>query len=391
MKLRSLIKFRLARSSTDVDYSIFRDMINENSKIKVNYNMLKIKEICFHSIRYKSLALLIWNIIDLFFVLFWLFKIPLESFFNLRIFAFDLHDGFSKYSIFFALLGIIINFKASYLYKGKVITSQTKIALTYLKSNFIIDLIGFFGIFFHYMSFTNYLDLIFSIKFLSIQKLFSSIEEKILSFNSRKKFIFSTVQWTLKFLFILHFCSCICYFIESQIYQNKSILKSLDIQNNEKYYEYLLSIYYINSHLCFGRGSSVLIPKNSIEILWIFFVNIISVIFFVYLYQSIFRKPINKEIITIEKFMKNKSISQNLRRKINNSLKYYCEKKEKDSLNYCKALECLNEEMKKELYLESYLPILKSIPFLYKNFSGKTLENLSSVIFEKHFCLKKLF
>lgn len=394
-KLSNLIQIRLNPNPKSVDYSILQD-VSYNDSNKINLELISNKklmvfeifETLFRPIDFHSFFLFLFGVMDLLFILLFLFKIPFETCFKSEILLHEKNQQLEKFAIFFSLFGILINFNTKYLSKGKVESSHFKIITTYLRSSFFIDFIGFLGILLHFLIDINesssFLCLIYFIKILSLEKLINNIEAHF-SFCKKYSKIYSTTLWLLQFLSIIHFLCCVWYVIEISIYEDSDIFTRLSLDTDDINYKYLLSLYFINTNAnLFGGTFFGVLPKHSFEVFGVLVVNLLSLSFIVYLYQTVFIKYYQKEMITIHKFMKKKEVSQNLRRKIDNYLQYFYEKEEK-TVSPGIIVNKMGDTLKKQLFIESYLPILKTIPFFSRNFTVSTLKKLSTSIIERTF------
>jgi len=382
---RKIIQIRLAPDPTYVDFTIFHDLLNFPSHEK-NFTNKKSNE-CFHDffkpIDFHHPLLFFWRFLDLFFVLFSLFKLTFEACFQEKI---DINEDKSLglFSMIFSFFGVCLNFNTKFLYKGKIESSHSLIFWTYVKSSFFIDFVGFLALLWNYTEDCSYVSLIYIVKILSLMKFFKYFDEHS-SHLTRFRAIYSTIFWMLHFCVTLHFISCLFFLIEINLPENNnSFFKREALLFSSKFQKYLFSLYFINANInIFGRSLDNML-QNQYEIIWVILINIISLGFLVFLYQTIFTKNHMNELYTLDKFMKKKAISPILQRKINNYLQYVYQK-EQNSQNPEKIISKMGNTLKKQLFTESYLPIIRSIPFFSKNFSENTLSNLSAFVQEKSY------
>lgn len=397
IKLTNIIQIRLTPDPKTVDFAILQDIAysdvsNRTSKIDLPLNnkvlLMEIVKTLFQPIDFHSTLLFIFGVFDLLFIFLFLFKIPYESCFKVELFDHSANKNLEKFVLIFSFFGILINFNTKYLSKGKTESSHLKIIKTYLKSTFIIDFLGFLGVFLHLeidlMKDFSYWSLIYFAKVFSLEKLVNNVEANF-SFGKKYSRIYSTIVWMLQFWSTIHFLSCIWYAFESNHYSNSDILIQSNLEFNDSFFKYLVCLYFVNSNVnLFGGSILGVVPRRSGEMFWILGLNFFSLGFLVYLYKTVFVENYRKELLTIHKFMKRKKISPNLQRKIDNYLQYFYEKDQK-TVSPAIIINKMGDTLKKQLFIESYLPILKSIPFFHRNFTPSTLKKLSTLIIERTF------
>ena len=397
IKLTNLIQIRLTPDPKTVDFAILQDMTYSDVSNRSNildlrsdnkFLLMEIVKTLFQPIDFHSYLIFIFGIFDLFFILLFLFKIPYESCFKVELFLHSSNKSLEKFVLIYNFFGILINFNTKLLSKGKTESSHLKIIKTYLKSTFVIDFLGFLGIFMHLqidlMENSSYLSLIYFAKILCLEKLINNVEANF-SFGKKYSRIYSTIVWMLQFWSTIHFLCCIWYAFETNNYSNSDIFIQSNLEFNDPFFKYLFFLYFVNSNVnLFGGSILGVVPRRSGEMFWILGLNFLSLGFLVFLYKTIFVKNYHKELLTIHKFMKRKNISQNLQRKIDNYLQYFYEKDQK-TVSPAIIINKMGDTLKKQLFIESYLPILKTIPFFHRNFTPSTLKKLSTLIIERTF------
>ena len=350
-------------------------MISDFSSQKISANSKNLKyskkSLIFDPIDANSPLFVFWLVFDLFFVLFSLFKLPFESVFQSELFGENAHK-FNIFSLIFAIFGIFLNFNTKIFTKEKLESLRANIAKHYIRSYFLIDFLGLLAILLHFSQKIQFFSFLYCVKAISVQRTFRKLEK--LSFCRFFEF-FSTTVFLLNFFTFLHFLSCFWFLTEKT--------SDFSFENRDKIFDYFFSIYYINSNINFMANSPIL-PQKTSEILWVLSLNFIAFSFIVYLYQRIFMKNSQKDLILLNNFMKKREISSNLRRKINDYLVDFHGKDQENS-NSLRIIENIGENLKKQLFLEAYLPILASIRFFSKNFSQNSLNSLTKLIKEKDF------
>ena len=378
--MKFLVQSRLFPDAKSVDFAIFKDFTgisnqNETSTKKIIPNVFS--NFLFHPLGFHHSFLLLWRILDLCFILIYLFKLPYETCFREKILIED--NKFEVCFIIFAIFGCFMNFNAMFLSRVKVDMSHSLIFWKYLKSFFIIDILGLVALVVHYSDQSSFLSFLYIIKIMALQNNFKHLIDYFTNFANYHAFYSATI-WMFYFLVISHILSCSFFSLANRFssFKVSFIIKS-DIS---KFHQYLYSFYFINSNInLFGRylESTIL---NDFELIWIIMLNFLPQGFLVYIYYKFFRKSYFDGLATFNKFMKKKGVSINLQRKINNY--FNCVSKKEEALhNQDKFMNKLGINLKKQLFMESYLPVLRSIPFFSNNFSEKTLFNLSAIVQER--------
>ena len=371
--MRSLVQTHLFPDEKPVDFGILNDATHQKDDFS---NADTFSNSFFQPLDFHHVFSLCWQIFDFFFVFFCMFKLPYETCFGDSILTEQ--KRFGVFSIIFAVLGCLLNFNTMFLSKGNIENSHSLIFWRYLKSSFIIDILGLVALAIHYSDPSNFVSLLYFVKAFSFQRHFNYFNAYSSDFARYSAFN-SSIVWMLYFWTISHFLGCIFSILNSFSGLNESFIIKSDMS---KFQQYLYTFYFINSQInLFGRflEKSILLD---FELIWIINLNLFSQGFLVYVYHKIFKNTYLDALSTFNKFMNKRGVSLNLQRKINNYLNYVYNKEqilqEKE-----KIMDKLGVDLRKELFMESYLPILRSIPFFSNNFSEKTLFNLSSLVQER--------
>lgn len=372
--MRGLVQTRLFPDEKPVDFGILNDLTLQGADFSTGdtFTTSFLQPLDFHHI-----FLLCWRIFDFLFVFFCMFKLPYETCFGESILAEE--KKFGVFSIIFAVLSCLLNFNTMFLSKGKIKNSHSLIFWRYIKSFFIVDILGLVALVIHFSDPSNFISFLYFVKAFSFRKLFDYLIDYSSDF-ARYSAVNSTIVWMLYFSTISHFLGCVFFLILNNFsgFKESFIIKS-DIS---KFQQYLYTFYFISSQInLFGRFLEKTI-LNEFELIWIINLNLFSLGFLIYFYHQIFKNTYLDSLSNFNKFMKNKGVSLNLQRKINNYLNYVS-KKEQINQEKEKILDKLGVDLRKELLMESYLPILRSIPFFSHNFSERTLLNLSSIVQER--------
>ena len=360
------------------DFTVLHDItyyISENQKYHKKSMILQeiqrfLKPLCI-----ENPWMRLWGVINMLFITVNLIKIPIETCFNINFYAGN--EKFHVFSIIFSIFDILLTFNTQFLHKGCIYRDHYKIAKNYIKTSFLYDFIGFFAI---VMSRNAYWALLYCSKLVNYRK---NIQNIVQVFNGNRKFpyFFDSFIWIFQFFIITHFLACFLFLWQGD---EESVIQQLYIGGESIAQQYLIALYVINSNINIFGGVISVFPKNSSEIIMFYMINVIALWFIVYLYQMIFVKTYQKELITIDRFMSKRCISTDLQRKINNYLEYFYEK-ERKMLDHNGILNKMSDNLKNQLLIEAYLPIINSIPFFSKNFSSKTLNTLASKVNERIF------
>lgn len=162
----------------------------------------------------------IWDVLHLFVLCFYFFKIPVELSFEINIFEEigKIHHNFSKilecFGTLFLLIDILVNFNTGYYKKGCLIYSQKNIAKHYIKSKFFFDIISFIPILLEYQkfSFDEKWMFLFVFRVSNFFKIFSRIEESI-HINFKLFNLLSLLKVLARIVLLSHLFACGWHYI----------------------------------------------------------------------------------------------------------------------------------------------------------------------------------
>ena len=154
-----------------------------------------------------------WDVLNLFFLSLYLFYIPLKFSFDFTLSLTEnplIYIFFEIFPISIFLIDILITLNSGFYYKGDLIEDKLKILDNYYKNNFLIDLISLTPFFISIRFDQKYIEILFFIRILKIQKLIIKIEEN-LNFSEKLKGIFDLIKLMFFVTYLAHFFGCIYY------------------------------------------------------------------------------------------------------------------------------------------------------------------------------------
>ena len=349
-----------------------------------------------------SSIIIIWNVLNVGFILFFFLLIPLEVCFDLTLSEEYLTIYYlENIALYFFLFDIIKNLNTAVYIKGNLVKSKQMIIKNYLKTNFLKDMIGIFSIFFHMQSkylidlsffFYNLLRILFFMKMSNFSITIKQLEEMCFIDESTHN-ILSLFKLIFRIILLSHIFACLWYFIGT-IYLESSWIVHYELVSESWVIRYLRSYYYVCVTMnTVGYGD--LVPQNSLESFF--------TIIFIYIACGIFAYSINcigvivnelakrdhefqKDLNTINGFMKKKNINFDLRMRIRKYMEYiwYEEKVEKLE-EQSKILDKLSDSLKEELLLEANASILRHLKMFSLNFSEELLRDTVPLLREVRF------
>lgn len=338
-------------------------------------------------------------------LVFYFMIIPLELAF--KILSNDmLLKKLNAISLTILFLDILRKFVTAFYLKGQLIYSFSKICVHYMKNSFCLDFLTLVpillqkfkneektGIFSQY--YDDYLLFIFYLKIRRFGKIFARLEELLLT-NINFHHLISLLKLIFRIIFISHIFACLWIYMGTigDQYFGSSWMAEKKIMHSNFFQKYLFSYYFVCVTMnTVGFGD--VIPMNSLEmgfcIIFIFFacgmfaynINSIGIILSDISKES---DEYEKDLNTINHFMKKKYISFELQMRIRKYLEYI---RKKEIFEYNEAtmitLDKLSDTLKEELLLEANGSILKEIKMLSCNFSEESLRKMVMIMKEKRY------
>ena len=183
---------------------------------------------------------IIWDMIHFAIILILLYIIPIEVCFDVYI-GKEISNFFSS---FFAI-DILINFNTSFFYKGFIVKNRKKIIISYLKSEFLIDICSliFYTIDLTRESHFRFLKYLFMIRWKKLGKIYVKIQEKFKINVKIHPSVLDLINLLFFAFFILNIFAC-CWFYIGSLENSESWLFEKKITDESKITKYFYSIYW---------------------------------------------------------------------------------------------------------------------------------------------------
>lgn len=367
---------------------------NFSSKMKLRFFM--VIEYFLPVISLNNKCVLLFNILEMFFSIYYFIIIPLSCGFSLDFTVFIFGNFNSKLIKIISLVVIFVDLLVPFNLElindnGDIIRERRYIAKKYWTEGFCINLMGLSYIvlsLFEKEINANFYFIVFGTLFLFRIKKFHFQLRKIVLFldiNAEKQNFLSYLLFLLANLFILHIFSCIwIYFGNNSFGEEKTWLSESNVLWNFKN-QYISSFYYISLFMI-TNGSSDVKPQNDNEKLCSIFLFFIAFII------------ITMNIGKIYEILYNISFKDNIKEKINTAnfpcfekipfvsklqIISYLSNLEKQNIlfsnnkNNDEIIKELPDEMQKNYLENKIIPLLRSKNYLKQNFSETFLKKIA--------------
>ncbi|EAS05383.2 cyclic nucleotide-binding domain protein (macronuclear) [Tetrahymena thermophila SB210] len=296
----------------------------------------------------------------------------------------------------FWIVEVITNLNSKIYLKSSTITDRFSIFQYYLKTKLLCDIIPFTISFLYYQdsSLFGYLQVIQYIKvhnfIIDIRIIYFQLYMRV------KQFYFvQLVSLTLKLFLIAHVIACFWYLlglVEIRYLGLDKTWFSDSIGEDLTWWKlYLASMYWTLTLMITGSNISLTV----LQTFYTTFIMLFTCIVFGYILSVIGlilaeiekkQENQNKDIRTINEYMNQKNISNNLKASVNQNLLHYHQKNfQQQQIENNEVLCKISSELKDQLLKEYNMRILERIPILYKNFSQQTLNEISLCLKEEYF------
>lgn len=110
------------------------------------------------------------------------------------------------------MLEIVLKFNTCYYERGNLIKDRIKIARSYLRSSFWLDVIVVLPFFITFLVNLSYFDLLIVLKIVQIQKLADNLFSR-LELTSNQIAAFDLFKLVYMIILVAHFCACLWYLV----------------------------------------------------------------------------------------------------------------------------------------------------------------------------------
>ncbi|KAL4510497.1 hypothetical protein ABPG72_004651 [Tetrahymena utriculariae] len=343
----------------------------------------------------------IWDQVQLLCLGFFFIIIPIIIVFNMTIEGIIGTNLVELFLVVLMIIDVFINFNTSLMQQGKEIKDHYKIAKSYLKNGFSIDittlicLISYFIVsqkryLQHVEVISNILLVTFYLRLQQFSRVLKKIEIQY-HFSPQISQALRLIKLLLMNIYIIHVLSCL--WVQIAYWQNNtsSWLIKFELINSAWYVQFLNSFYF-NTVTMVTVGYGDISPQTDIERLFSIFTVLSACCVFAYSISevgSIFEqmnKATKKQkvnMFVINSYMKKKRITIDLQYQIRHYLEYYWnESFSENTYKQQMIINQLSNNLKENLMLEANRLILES-PIFRDNFSLKTLLKTVSIVTEQ--------
>lgn len=356
---------------------------------------------------FNSSILIIWNLFTLFGLLFFFIYIPLEACFGIMTESevYQEFKFFKTLALVILCLDIFKNLNTSFYKQGCLIVNRREIVRNYFENSFFIDLMSFtptifnnldanlydhsskFGIILRFISF------LFFLKIFYFKELFKRFEERFF-LNKIFRNVIALIKLIFFILLLSHLISCFWYLIGKTSSYDTNWLSKNNLEEKDPSIQYLYSFYYVCITMS-TVGYGDISPQNPTEVGFTTVITYFSSGIFAYVLNSIGNivsditkrsNEFSNEMNVINRYMKDKNISFELRLKIRKYLEYVFHEDNTDKLEEQKQIiSKLSDNLKEELFIEANGSIIRDIKLLSLNFSEETLRKTVPILKENKY------
>ncbi|KAL4463876.1 hypothetical protein ABPG74_005813 [Tetrahymena malaccensis] len=394
----------------------FEQMINQQS-MKSSYITLQIQQkFCLSMDHFQSLfkALnkipvistlskqkFIWDQIQLLCLGFFFIIIPIIIVFNMTVEGIIGTNLVELFLVVLMIIDVFINFNTSLMQQGKEIKDHYKIAKSYLRNGFSIDIITLICLITYFIVsqkrnlqhvevISNILLVTFYLRLQQFSRVLKKIEIQY-HFSPQISQALRLIKLLLMNIYIIHVLSCLWIQIAYWQKNTNSWLTKFELINSPWYIQFLNSFYF-NTVTMVTVGYGDISPQTDLERLFSIFTVLSACCVFAYSISevgSIFEqmnKATKKQKVNmfiINSYMKKKRITIDLQYQIRHYLEYYWnESFSENTYKQQMIINQLSNNLKENLMLEANRLILES-PLFRDNFSLKTLLKTVSIVTEQ--------
>ncbi|KAL4434925.1 hypothetical protein ABPG74_021264 [Tetrahymena malaccensis] len=350
----------------------------------------------------------LWDLIQLFVIIFCIYFVPLTFVFKMR-FKDVIPMMLGWLFPAFLLVDIFINMNTCYYDKGSLITQRNLIFIHYIKKYYVYDILSVVPLFIHFLNYerigsvqdpsqqgyklTDSLILFILLKASHMSNIIRRIEERF-HLTPRAMNMVSLIKLLFTILFVAHLFSQVwlfAAFVQTTYTSSSSWLVYYNLDQSPWYAQYIRAYYFVMvTMITVGYGDTL--PTNDTEMILCIFTMLIACGVFGYSLNSIGmilmdfnsrEKEIKDNLFTINNYMDQKNVNQDLQYKIRQYLDFYWrEMKNSNIEKEEKIISQLSDLLRDELLLEANKFILKESPIFSSNFTDFMIMRTVKLIHE---------